>query len=378
MNPFSYGSVVSGDDFCNRTVELQDLARAMKSGERLFVYADRRMGKTSLVRKAAAALSRTGYITVYVDLWATDGEGAFTATYARAVAQALETKASKMLEAAKNFFSSLQPVLTLNSQGKPEVTFRMHVADDDHDLLEVLQAPQEIARKRKKHVVIIFDEFQRIADYANDKIERHLRSIIQHQKNVSYIFLGSRRSLIRKLFLTQERPLYRSAGHYPLSMIAPQHWIPFIEKKFRASGKRIAPEVSAELVRQTEGHPFYTQHLAHTLWDITEGGREATLELLQKALDTVLSREHYGYSNMWELLTLVQRRLLLALASPEYPGISMFSSEFVGKSGLKSASTIQRALAALADKDIIDQEGERYIILDRFLRLWLQRMGTGL
>src|SRR5690349_16154050 len=119
MNPFSYGGVVGGEDFCNRVDELQDLIRSMKNGERLFVYADRRVGKTSLVRKAAGALPRAGYITVYVDLWATDGESAFTATYARAVSQALETKASKMLEAAKNFFSSLQPILTLNSQGKP-------------------------------------------------------------------------------------------------------------------------------------------------------------------------------------------------------------------------------------------------------------------
>ena len=375
MNPFSYGGVVSGEDFCNRRQELQDIARAMQNGERLFVYADRRMGKTSLVRKAAATLPKAGYISVYVDLWATDGETAFTATYARAIAQALETKGSKMLEAAKNFFSSLQPVLTLNSQGKPEVTFRMHPADDDHDLLEVLQAPEEIARKKKKHVVIIFDEFQRIADYATDKVERHLRSIIQHHKHVSYLFLGSRRSLIRKLFLTQERPLYRAAGHYPLLMITKEHWIPFIEKKFRDSGKRIADDVAGELVRYTEGHPFYTQHLAHTLWDMTDPGREASMDLVRTALDTVLSREHYGYSNMWELLTLAQRRLLLALALPEYRELSVYSGEFVERSGLKSASTVQRALSALAEKDIIDQEGERYAILDQFLKLWLQRMG---
>lgn len=375
MNPFSYGGVVSGEDFCNRATELQDIVRAMKNGERLFVYADRRMGKTSLIRKAAAALPRSDYISVYVDLWATDGEEAFTSAYARAVAQSLETKASKMLEAAKHFFSSLQPVLTLNSQGKPEITFRMHPAPDDHDLLEALQAPEEIAKKRKKHVVIIFDEFQRIADYAEDKVERHLRSTIQHHSHVSYLFLGSRRSLIRKLFLTQERPLYRAAGHYPLGMIAAGHWIPFIEKKFRLSGKRMPPDVAAELVRLTEGHPFYTQHLAHALWDNTEEGAEATSLLLHLALATVLSREHYGYSSMWELLTLAQRRLLVALASPEYPGISIFSSDFIERSGLRSASTIQRALAALMDKDIIDQEGERYIILDRFLRLWLQRMG---
>jgi hypothetical protein len=37
-NPFQYGGVVSGDAFCNRKQELEDLLKAMESGEKLFVY----------------------------------------------------------------------------------------------------------------------------------------------------------------------------------------------------------------------------------------------------------------------------------------------------------------------------------------------------
>ncbi len=49
-NPFQYGGIVAGDSFCNRGQEKADLLRAMENGEKLFVYSERRLGKTSLVQ----------------------------------------------------------------------------------------------------------------------------------------------------------------------------------------------------------------------------------------------------------------------------------------------------------------------------------------
>ena len=67
-NPFQYGGVVSGDAFCNRKKEVEDFLRAMENGEKLFVYSERRFGKTSLVRfaldKLLAWVSRLHYSQV--------------------------------------------------------------------------------------------------------------------------------------------------------------------------------------------------------------------------------------------------------------------------------------------------------------------------
>jgi len=46
-NPFEYGGVVSGKAFCNRKKEVADLLKSMENGEKLFVYSERRFGKTS-------------------------------------------------------------------------------------------------------------------------------------------------------------------------------------------------------------------------------------------------------------------------------------------------------------------------------------------
>ena len=48
-NPFEYGGVVSGDAFCNREKELTEILSSMENSETLFVYSERRLGKTSLI-----------------------------------------------------------------------------------------------------------------------------------------------------------------------------------------------------------------------------------------------------------------------------------------------------------------------------------------
>jgi hypothetical protein len=57
INPFQYGNVVVGEAFCNRRAELRDLQRAVENGEKVFVYSERRLGKTSLVRTVLDSLS---------------------------------------------------------------------------------------------------------------------------------------------------------------------------------------------------------------------------------------------------------------------------------------------------------------------------------
>ena len=86
-NPFRYGGVVGEEAFCNRKQELADLQRAMENGERLFLYSERRLGKTSLVRLALSRLAQRKFIPVYIDLWPTDGAESFVAATAKAIAK---------------------------------------------------------------------------------------------------------------------------------------------------------------------------------------------------------------------------------------------------------------------------------------------------
>ncbi len=48
-NPFKYGEVVSGENFCNREKELKEINRAIANGDSFWMYSPRRFGKSSLI-----------------------------------------------------------------------------------------------------------------------------------------------------------------------------------------------------------------------------------------------------------------------------------------------------------------------------------------
>jgi hypothetical protein len=244
------------------------------------------------------------------------------------------------------------------------------------ELEEVLKAPAALAEKRNRKVVVVFDEVQRILEYGTDLVERKLRSVIQHQADVCYLMLGSRKHLIQQMFLDRSRPLYRSAGHYPLGPIAEEHWTPFIRERFQETGKEIERETISAVCGMTEGHPFYTQHLCHALWELTEPGTPATREAINAALRILLDRESHAYSMLWESLTTNQQRLLRGLAW-EPAGAKPYSSAFTRQYGLRSASNAQRAAEALLERDVIDPENGSFVVVDRFLRLWIKRLSDG-
>ena len=121
----------------------------------------------------------------------------------------------------------------------------------------------------------------------------------------------------------------------------------------------------------TEGHPFYTQHLCHVLWELCEPNIPVNPEMLRAAVKLLLDRETYAYTALWESLALSQKRFLKGLAA-EAPRVKVYAGEFVSRYRLGSASNAQRAVQALLAKDIIDRDNGSFLITDRFFRLWIQ------
>lgn len=72
------------------------------------------------------------------------------------------------------------------------------------------------------------------------------------------------------------------------------------------------------------------------------------------------------------LLTTAQRQLLIALCK-EGEDAKPTSVAFIKKYSLSSASTVQRSLAALLDRDILTYDAGRYCVYDYFLLFWLKR-----
>jgi len=76
-NPFVYGETVSGDNFCDRSVETKELVTDVKNGQNVIIFSPRRYGKTSLIKQVLRKVKAQGILTFYVDLYPAINKGNF-------------------------------------------------------------------------------------------------------------------------------------------------------------------------------------------------------------------------------------------------------------------------------------------------------------
>ena len=60
----------------------------------------------------------------------------------------------------------------------------------------------------------------------------------------------------------------------------------------------------------TGGHPFYTQHVCHAIWELCEPGEQVTAPLIQAAVQVLLSYAWPG--NVRELQNYIERAVILS------------------------------------------------------------------
>ena len=182
--------------------------------------------------------------------------------------------------------------------------------------------------------------------------------------------MGSKKHLIFDMFNNPNKPFYKSAKPFPLAKINEGELIEFIQNKFKCTKKLLPAILADKIVSICECHPYYLQYLCHIIWE-KEIDRDTVKEnTVSESLDLLLSRESPTYEATWNLLTTKQKQVLLALAKAASDE-KLFSADFLEKHNLGSASSLQRTLRSLIEKDLIDKEGESYTVIDVFFKKWL-------
>ncbi len=127
---------------------------------------------------------------------------------------------------------------------------------------------KKITDKKKKNAVVVFDEFQEITNYADEEIERKMRSIFQEHNNISYIFMGSKRHLMDEIFNRHDRAFYKSGKHLILKKIDPKELSAFIKTKFINTNFGVNDNAVSLIVEKASAHSYYTQFLGSELWNL--------------------------------------------------------------------------------------------------------------
>lgn len=368
-NPFVFGKAVEGSYFTNRTKDAEHLEANLTHGINTILISPRRWGKTSLVKKVMANVIRPDIKIIYIDVFSCKSEYDFYKVFASTIIQQTSSKIEEWMATAKEFLSRVITKVAFSPDSIQEysLSFEFPAKDDAED---ILQLPERIAQKKGIHIVLCLDEFQQVAEFQDSMtFQKKLRSVWQHQQNVSYCLFGSKRHLMTELFSDSSNPFYKFGDMMFLKKIPTEEWIPFICHKFQETGKVITEKQAERICKVTENLSSYVQHLSWIVW--YKAKPIVTNEMVDESIEELLEQNKVFFQREVEGLTELQLNLLKAIANGVDTGFT--KKEVIKKYRLESSANVQGIKKSLLKKDLIDIDGSIITYNDPLFKLWIKK-----
>ncbi|HNQ82558.1 MAG TPA: ATPase [Bacteroidales bacterium] len=369
--PFIFGKLATGENFTDREAEQQRLIQNFRSGTNTILISPRRWGKSSLVHKSAQEAKKAEHapIMVFIDLFNIRSEEDFYKCLAESVIRATSGRMEEIMSNIKEFMKEWVPRISFSPDAHHEFSLSLDWAEIKKQPDEILNLAENIAVAKNRKIVICLDEFQNIAFYENPlAFQKKLRSHWQKHQMASYCIYGSKRHMLLDVFTSPSMPFYRFGDMMFLPKISIDYWIPFIQERFKSTGKDIDREQAERIATLTECHPYYVQQLAQQTWLRTE--KAVTIGIIDEALDNLVLQMSLLFQNITEDLTTSYVNFLKMILDGHTRYTSM---ENIDRYQLGTSANVIRIRKALISKEIIDEYEGKAILLDPLYAIWLKK-----
>ena len=346
-----FGVPAEDPHFIGREKEMARLETNFKYGVNTVLMSPRRWGKTSLVNRAVRSIKEKGRIVVQMDIFACRSEYDFYNTFAAAVLQQTASRIDEWKNLAKGFIERLTPKISLSPDPGTTYSVSLGITPKTHTPEEILSLPEIIAERKNSELIICIDEFQQVGEFPDSlSVQKRLRSIWQHQKHVSYCLYGSKLHMMTRLFQRKSYPFYRFGEVLNLEPIPLQTWIPYIQGRFMAFGKKIEEKYIKQICDIVSYQASYVQQLSYSVLLFSE--KEATDESFIQAVDDLLAQNNNVFIEQTQSLTTYQLNFLRAVLD----GVSSRFGEAAIREqyNLGSPSNITRLKTSMTEKELVE------------------------
>ncbi|MDP2954872.1 MAG: ATP-binding protein [Longimicrobiales bacterium] len=368
--PFRVGETVHElGEFNDRSTEVARVRRAIRDRERLLVYGERRMGKTSILRRAAEReRDERGATVLWLDLWSLTTVGDVLRAVLRAVPVAWTPREQLLTLLAG---ADVRPTLTPgNVPGEGGIALGWSTRDltdsRARDLLgATLRALDAVAAQHPAPIAIVVDEFQQI-DSITPEGGAFLRSISQDTGHLGYVLAGSMLSLIDNL--TAPKGPFYNTPRLDVGPIEPTLIEPWIEEQMRSHGVDAVPGLGEAVVALAGPSTEARIKLARETFVLGMAAHSADAATVTRAFQVLVDSMTSAYEATWVGLAEGQRRTLQILANGEaHPT----AAETLDRYGVKSSSTVVRATQAMRDQALLTAK-DPTLIGDPFFAAWIR------
>jgi hypothetical protein len=244
---------------------------------------------------------------------------------------------------------------------------------------ETLHAQLVSLRSLSPHLVVIFDEFQRLRHCPGQPLVIIRSALMSSGANhVSLLFTGSIRNALKMMLEDSEQPLFGEAAQMQLPVIDRTDFLEYLDYQFAATGKPADEQALGHLLNLTRAHPRSTQQLAWEAWSDTPAGKPVTLGCVIQAHDRLVqSIERSEYSSVLNVLIsgdeagVNEIRALQLLA--DRGGATVTSRPTARLYGFSSHSRVRPALERLQGRGLVDLRDGVWQIADPLFEEWLRR-----
>jgi AAA domain-containing protein len=244
---------------------------------------------------------------------------------------------------------------------------------------ETLHAQLVALRSISEHLVVVFDEFQRLRHCPGDPLAIIRSALMSSGANhVSIVFTGSIRNALEMMFESADQPIFGEAAQMQLPPIGRADFLEYLDFQFAASGKPADEDALNHLLNVTRVHPRSTQQLAWESWSDTPPGQSVTLDTVLRAHDRLVQTiERSEFASVLNVLMngdegeVNEVRALQLLA--DRGGSNVTSRPVAGRYGFSSHSRVRPALERLQKRGLVDRRDSEWYIVDPLFGEWLRR-----
>lgn len=349
-NPFKFGTIVDEDYFTDRVNEVAYITQFVNSPNHLVIISPRRFGKSSVVAKALKQSNRD-HITV--NLQQATSVSDFSA---KLLKEFFKVHPIERLRHLITHFRVIPTVSTNPVTGSIDVSFQPGV--DGTVLLEDVLTLIEKAYSEKERMIVVLDEFQEIRDLA-PKLDRQMRSIMQEQKHINYILLGSQESMMTEIFENKKSPFYHFGEMMRLGKLPRDDFHRYLSERLSTCFPNSSEELADSILDYTACHPYYSQQLASNIWQVGVLQPDAK-DPFGTAIDRIVTTHGLDYERLWMNFNRTNKWIMQRLSS----GKPLQSGDY-------RTSTIYSALKRL-QKDGYVIYTDHYEMEDPFFREWIR------
>ncbi|MBF0367621.1 MAG: ATP-binding protein [Oligoflexia bacterium] len=364
-NPFSFGPVVKEGDYCPRDKEERVIEELLVSGEKVAIVGERRMGKTSLALHILEVKLSRPY--VHVDFMGVRDER----EAASRILNAISTSRHEFFkfETILKTLGHLKPSVTIGNDGNPSLSFNVKQNEIDESIDSAFKLLKDFC---KKEVIVFFDEFQDLLKIEDsNRLFGILRGKIQNLNRIPFLFAGSYRSQMDRIFKDPENPFYNGATVIEVTTIDKKIFYNFTLKKMKGKDIKLSEDTFSKIYDMVYGVLGDVQRFFRTAYLLLEKKSELDDVTCKNILHEIFKYEQTTFQEIMtgSILTTLQRDILRELS---VENTNPYSKGFMTKLETTSASGVTRGLNALESKNFIYRYRDEYRFYNPFFKEWIK------